>query len=166
VEAIFLDCGAGGPQLKRNPLGGGTRGFVITEGAASTFGLAWLIATIALALHVVDEASHDFLSWYNPRALHIRQALGGLPFPPTFTFLPWVLGLSVAVLILASLTPVAYAGSGWIRPIGYALAAIHIANGLLHLVGSALAKRLVPGVLSAPFLLISGTWLLYATSRV
>jgi uncharacterized protein with HXXEE motif len=166
MEAVYLVCGARRPQLKRNPLGGGTRGFVIMEGAATTFGLAWLIATIALALHVVDEATHDFLSWYNPRALGIRQALGGLPFPPTFTFLPWVLGLSVAVLILASLTPAAYAGSAWIRPFGYALAAIHIANGLLHLVGSILARRLVPGVLSAPFLMISGAWLLYETSRV
>jgi hypothetical protein len=139
---------------------------VIIGGAATTFGLAWLVATIALALHVLDEATHDFLSWYNPRALRIRQALGGLPFPPTFTFLPWVLGLSIAVLLLAFLTPVAYAGSSWIRPFGYALAAIHIANGLLHLVGSLLAKRLVPGVLSAPLLLISGAWLAYATTLV
>ncbi len=135
-------------------------------GAAATFGLAWLIATIALALHVVDEATHDFLSWYNPRALRIREALGGLPFPPTFTFLPWVLGLSVAVLVLASLIPTAYAGSSWIHPFGYALAAIHIANGLLHVVGSLLAKRLVPGVLSAPFLLISGALLGYASTLV
>jgi hypothetical protein len=147
VEAIYLVCGVRRPQLKRNPLGGGTRGFVITEGAGTTFGLAWLIATIALAVHVVDEATHDFLSWYNPRAVRIRQALGGLPFPPTFTFLPWVIGLSVAVLILASLTPAAYAGSAWIRPFGYALSAIHLANGLLHLVGSILARRRVPGVL-------------------
>ena len=139
---------------------------MITGGAATTFGLAWLSATIALALHVVDEATHDFLSWYNPRALRIRQALGGLPFPPTFTFLPWVLGLSLAVLVLASLTPVAYAGSSWIRPFGYVLAALHIANGLLHLVGSLLAKRPVPGVLSAPVLLMSGAWLAYASTRV
>lgn len=139
---------------------------MIIVGAATTFGLAWLIATIALALHVLDEATHDFLSWYNPRALRIRRALGGLPFPPTFTFLPWVLGLSVAVLVLASLTPAAYAGSSWLRPLGYALAAIHIANGLLHLVGSLIAKRLVPGVLSAPLLVISGAWLAYATTLV
>ena len=137
---------------------------MIIGGATTTFGLAWLVATIALALHVLDEATHDFLSWYNPRALRIRQALGGLPFPPTFTFLPWVLGLTIAVLLLALLTPLAYAGSSWIRPFGYALAAIHIANALLHLVGSLLAKRLVPGVLSAPLLLISGAWLAYATT--
>jgi ABC-type antimicrobial peptide transport system permease subunit len=100
---------------------------VISGGAPTTFGLAWLIATSSLALHVVDEATHDFLSWYNPRALRIRQALGGLPFPPTFTFVPWVFGLCVVVLVLASLTPAAYAGSSWIRPFGYALAAVHIA---------------------------------------
>jgi Protein of unknown function with HXXEE motif len=136
---------------------------VIAGGAATTFGVAWLMATIALALHVADEASHDFLSWYNPRALRIRRALGGLPFPPTFTFLPWVLGLGAAVVVLASLTPAAFAGNSWIRPLGYALSAIHVSNGLLHLVASLLARRLVPGVLSAPLLLIAGVWLAHAT---
>ncbi len=29
--------------------------------AATTFGWAWLAATIALALHVADEATHDKL---------------------------------------------------------------------------------------------------------
>lgn len=39
-------------------------------------GDAWLASVIALALHVADEATHDFLGWYNPRALRIRFVLG------------------------------------------------------------------------------------------
>jgi len=54
---------------------------VIDGGAATTFGWAWLIATVSLGLHVADEATHDFLAWYNPRALRVRQLLHGLPFP-------------------------------------------------------------------------------------
>ena len=131
-----------------------------------TFGWAWLAATIALAVHVADEATHDFLAWYNPRALRMRHALGGLPFPPTFTFLPWLLGLMAGVLLLGSLTPSAYAGRLWMRPLGYGLAGIHVANGLLHLVGSLLARRRVPGVLSAPLLLIAGGWLAYAAATL
>ena len=133
---------------------------------ATAFGWAWLAATIALAVHVVDEATHDFLSWYNPRALRIRRALGGLPFPPTFTFVPWLVGLAAAVLLLAALTPAAYARQPWLRPAAYFLAVIHISNGILHLTASALARRAVPGVLSAPLLLIAGIWLGYAAARL
>ena len=139
---------------------------MIGADAATTFGWAWLAATIALGFHVADEATHDFLAWYNPRALRIRQALGGLPFPPTFTFLPWLLGLLAAILVLGALTPLAYGGPPWLKPLAYVLAAVHIANGLLHLMGSILAKRTVPGVLSAPLLLITGGWLGYAAARL
>ena len=142
------------------------RTFVIDGGAAATFGWAWLLATVALALHVADEATHDFLAWYNPRALRIRQRLHGVPFPPTFTFLPWLLGLGAGVLLLAALTPLAYGGVSRLRPLAYVLATIHIANGLLHVVGSLVARRAVPGVLSAPLLLASGSWLGYAAARL
>jgi len=132
----------------------------------TTFGCAWLIATVSLGLHVADEATHDFLAWYNPRALRIRHLLHGLPFPPTFTFFPWLLGLGASVLILAALTPLAYGGVRWLRPVAYAVASIHIANGLLHMVGSLVARRPVPGVLSAPLLLVSGGWLAYTAARL
>ena len=133
---------------------------------ATSFGWAWLAATIALAIHVADEATHDFLAWYNPRAIRIRQALGGLPFPPTFTFLPWLGCLVAAVLLLGALVPSAFSGTTSLRAVAYALAVIHIGNGLLHLGGSVLARRLVPGALSAPLLLATGSWLWYAATRL
>lgn len=129
------------------------------------FGWAWLAATAALAIHVADEASHDFLAWYNPSALRIRRALG-LPFPPTFTFVPWLIGLLVAVLLLAALTPQAFAVARWLRPVAYVVAVVHVANGLLHLGAAAFARRAVPGVWSAPLLLFTGSWLAYAAGHV
>lgn len=132
----------------------------------TAFGWAWLAATLALAIHVFDEATHDFLSWYNPRALRIRRALGGLRFPPTFTFVPWVVGLSGAVLVLAVLTPAAYAREPWLRPVAYLLSLAHVGNGMLHLVATVLAKRAVPGVLSAPLLVVAGIWLGYAAAHL
>jgi Protein of unknown function with HXXEE motif len=125
----------------------------------TTFGWAWLGATVALAIHVADEASHDFLSWYNPQALRIRQRLFGLPFPPTFTFWPWLIALGVGVAVLAALTPLAFAATAWLRPVAYVLAVIHVLNGTVHVAGSIVAKRAVPGVLSAPLLLTAGVWL-------
>jgi Protein of unknown function with HXXEE motif len=130
------------------------------------FGWAWLAATIALALHVVDEATHDFLAWYNPRALRIRRFFGGLPFPPTFTLLPWLIGLMAAVLMLAAMVPAAFAGEPWLRSVAYFLSVVHIANGMLHLGASAAARRTVPGVLSAPLLLLTGIWLAYSAAHL
>jgi hypothetical protein len=82
----------------------------MTGSSTTAFGCAWLAATLALGLHVADEAMHNFLAWYNPQALRIRRFLGGFPFPPTLTFWPWLIALSLAVLILAALTPQAYTG--------------------------------------------------------
>lgn len=130
------------------------------------FGWAWLAATIALALHVADQATHDFLAWYNPRVLRIRQALGGVPFPPTFTFWPWLVGLMAAVLALATMTPSAFAGEHWLRSVAYFLSIVHIANGLLHLGAAVAARRSVPGVLSAPLLLLTGIWLAYSAAHL
>jgi hypothetical protein len=137
-----------------------------SDAVMASFGWAWLAATIALALHVADEATHDFLAWYNPRALRIRQVLGGLPFPPTFTFWPWVIGLMVAVLVLAAMAPSAFAREHRLKSFAYFLSVVHIANGLLHLGASAAARRTVPGVLSAPLLLLTGIWLGYAAAHL
>ena len=132
----------------------------------SNFGMAWLAAVLALALHVADEAAHDFLAWYNPRALRIRQFLGGFPFPPTFTFWPWLLGLSAAVGVLAALTPLAFAGTSGMRSAAFALGAVHVANGSLHLGGAIIARRTVPGVWTAPVLLVAGAWVVRAAAQL
>src|SRR5687768_8614122 len=55
--------------------------------------LAWAGLTAAFAVHVVDEATHDFLAWYNPSAIRLQERLEGLPFPPVFSFTVWLAGL-------------------------------------------------------------------------
>jgi hypothetical protein len=139
---------------------------MIIDSSTAAFGWAWVAATLALTLHVIDEATHDFLAWYNPQALRIRRFLGGFPFPPTFTFWPWLIGLSLAVLVLAALTPRAYAGSSWLRAIGFVMGVEHVGNGLLHLGAGLVLRRAVPGIWSAPILLATGIWLLHATIQL
>lgn len=133
--------------------------------STTAFGWAWVAATLALGLHVADEATHDFLAWYNPQALRIRRFLGGFPFPPTFSFWPWLIALSLAVLILAALTPQAYAGNSWLRVLAIVMGVEHVGNGLLHLGAGLRMRRTVPGIWSAPILLATGIWLLHATLR-
>lgn len=68
------------------------------------FGFAWIAFAVAIALHVVDEARHNFLAAYNPNAFAIRRRLH-IPFPPVFTFRTWLTGLTAGVGLLFLLSP-------------------------------------------------------------
>lgn len=125
---------------------------------------AWLTLCVAFALHVIDEAANDFLSWYNPNALAMRARLPWLPIP-VFTFPVWIAGLTIAVLALAALTPLVRRGKRWLLPVAYAYGALHLANAIGHMTVSLSGGWLAPGVYSSPILLVSSAWLLYETSR-
>jgi len=118
-----------------------------------------------LALHVADEASHNFLSWYNPVAASIQARLGGFPFPPVFSFGVWLSGLIALVLICIALTPVLDPARRWTMVLTTAWALIHIANGLVHLVSSLAIGGMMPGTWTAPLLLFVAPWLLLESLR-
>jgi len=130
----------------------------------STFGAAWFAMAIAFGFHVIDEAATNFLAWYNPAALRIRERIG-IPFPPTFTFWPWFLGLLAISIILIDLTPLAAAYDRRVIWLAIVLGLVNIANGLLHIVAWIRLKRRVPGLVSAPLLLVCATWLVVAALR-
>jgi hypothetical protein len=127
---------------------------------------AWLSLAVVLGLHVADEASHDFLSWYNPIAAWIQARLGGLPFPPVFSFRIWLIGLVAMVLLCVAITPLLQPDRRWMVNIATVWAVIHIGNGLVHIAGSLVAGRLTPGTWTAPLLLMAAPWLLIETWRV
>lgn len=129
------------------------------------FGLAWIAFAIAVALHVADEARHDFLATYNPSALAIRRRLH-IPFPPVFTFRVWLSGLITGICLLLLLSPLAFHGVRWIRIAALVLAmVIGIGNACLHIGGSLLYRRWMAGILSSPVLLIAGCWLLWSACQ-
>jgi len=123
------------------------------------FGSAWLALCAAFGIHVVDETLTDFLSVYNPMVRAVRARFPFLPLP-TFTFRVWLTGLVLAVVVLASLTPFAFRGAAWMRPMAYAFGLIMAGNGLLHLVGSAYTRKVMPGTYSAPLILAAAIYLL------
>jgi hypothetical protein len=131
---------------------------------ASRWAAAWATLCAAFALHVLDEATHDFLSWYNPTVLAIRERVPWLPLP-VFTFPVWITGLTIAILALSSLTPLVRRGRRWLVPLAYVYGAIHVANGIAHIAVSVAGRWLAPGVLSSPVLIASAAWLLYETAR-
>lgn len=121
--------------------------------------LAWTALTGAFALHVWDEAAHDFLAMYNPVAASMRARLSPVPFPPVFTYRAWLTALLTALVVLLALVPVVRRGGRWVVPAAYIYAAVHVANGLGHIVIALATRRLAPGVWSAPLLLVAASWL-------
>lgn len=128
--------------------------------------VAWATLTAAFALHVLDEATHDFLSWYNPAAAQIRESMGGIPFPPSFSFRVWLTLLCIGIVALAALTPLVKPGRKWMVVLASAYGLLHTGNAIAHLAVSAAGGWLAPGVLSAPVLLAAALWLLVETTRV
>jgi len=128
--------------------------------AKQRFGICWLFFGYTLALHVLDEAGHDFLSVYIPNALAIRRALPFLPIP-IFNFQSWIGSLALALTFFLALTPLAFGGSIWLRRLAVPIAIVPgLMNGTAHILSSLYMKRMMPGVYSAPLLLLSGTLLL------
>ncbi|HYW36543.1 MAG TPA: hypothetical protein VE957_00230 [Terriglobales bacterium] len=124
------------------------------------FGIYWLAFGYTLALHVLDEASHDFLSVYNPNAMAIRRFLPFLPVP-VFTFRQWIGSLLCGLAIWLALAPLAFRGLKWQRRLAIPVALLAgIGNALGHILSSIYLRRFMPGVYSAPLILLSGIVLL------
>jgi hypothetical protein len=123
---------------------------------------AWLLLAGALAVHVADEASTDFLGFYNPLVLSLRSRLSWFSMP-TFTFGVWLAGLIVLVVVLLLLGRAVRRGATGTRLASWVLTAIMFMNGLGHLAGSLYFQRWLPGATSAPLLLVASVLLARAT---
>jgi len=120
--------------------------------------LAWIIFVTALALHVLDEATTDFLPFYNQTVAGLREQYGYFP-APTFTFQSWLTGL-ITVIVIGYLATIKVAQGGRvIRIITIILGILMIANAMGHLVGSLYYEKM-PGVRSSPILLAASVWVI------
>jgi hypothetical protein len=130
------------------------------------FGFAWVAMAVTIALHVTDEAATGFLSVYNPAVRAIRARLPFLPLP-TFTFGVWLTGLVLGILVLLALAPLAFRGKRFVIWASFPLSVLMFGNGLMHIAGSFYLGHLMPGVCSAPILLIvSASLFLLARQRL
>ncbi len=136
-------------------------------GPKSKLVLSWLLLCMAIALHVFDEATHNFLAVYNPTVIALRERMPWLAFPE-FTFRTWITGLAIAIALLFLLSPLVARGVHWIRPIAYLVSVLMIANGLSHAAGTILGRtvasvhfsRPMPGFYSSPILIAASTYVL------
>ncbi len=129
------------------------------------FGIWWLVFGYTLSLHVLDEAAHDFLAVYNPTATAIRRAMPFLPLP-VFSFQIWAASLLCGLTLWLALAPFAFRAGQWQRWLAVPIAVLAgIVNGLVHIVSSLYFHRFMPGVYSAPLILLSGIMLLRSASQ-
>lgn len=139
--------------------------------SSSRLGPAWVAVCLAFVAHVADEALTGFLSVYNPTVVVLRQGLSWFPMP-VFRFEDWLTGLILLNLVLLALSPFAFRGARWIRPLAYVLAVIMIANGVGHTLGTIFGQtvasvrfpRPMPGFYSSPLLLGASIYLLIQLS--
>ena len=133
---------------------------------STKLGIAWVALCLAFVAHMVDEASTNFLSVYNPTVLALRERLSWFPMP-VFEFKEWLIGLIVANAVLVCLSPFVFQGKRWVRPIAYLFATIMLLNGLGHTLGTVLGRtvesvqfpRPMPGFYSSPALLAASVYL-------
>jgi hypothetical protein len=119
---------------------------------------------LAFALHVVDEALNDFLPLYNSVVGGWRETYSWVPLP-LFTFSGWLTLLVVLLIILASLTPLFFAGSRGVRPVAWFFGVLMVANAFGHFGMSIYMGAFAPGVYSSPVVLVAAVALLRATYR-
>ena len=136
----------------------------IGERVQKHFGVGWVALCAALAVHVADEAFTNFLSVYNPAVRTIRTYFPFIPLP-TFSFSIWLSGLIGGVIVLFSLSPFAFRAARLMVPLSYFLGGLMLANGLMHIGSSIYMGRLMPGVYSAPLLLVCSLYLLTSVHR-
>ena len=128
------------------------------------FGIAWVTFALALAVHLTDEVTHDFLSTYNPSVRAIRARFPFLPLP-TFSFRVWLALLIAGIFLLLCLSPLAFRGKPWLRIASRPLSiVVGVLNATLHISSSVYFHRWMPGVYSSPLLLLAAIYLL-ASSR-
>lgn len=135
-------------------------------------GLGWVGLAVAIGVHVTDEALTGFLSVYNPTVIEARHRWSWFPMP-TFTFGTWLAGLIAAVILLLLLSPLAFRGVRWIRPVAYVLSTLMILNAMGHTLATIAGRtfefvqfsRPAPGFYSSPLLLIASIYLLVQLRR-
>jgi hypothetical protein len=140
----------------------------ITPGASS-FGTPWLLLCLGFALHVWDEAAHDFLNYYNATVLALYGHFSWFP-RMNMQFRTWLAALLVANLVLLAITPWAYRNAIWLRPLAYVLAAIQLLNGAGHIVAAIWGRTVpsvhfegpAPGVYTAPLLVALAAYLIWS----
>jgi hypothetical protein len=153
---------------------GYSRAMTRTRGtlSARNFGLAWFFFSVVFALHIWDEAVHDFTGYYNSTVLTIYGHFSWFP-RIDLGYRTWLTTHVLANLFLFSLTPFAFRNARWLRPLAYAATCFGLAIGIGHVlvtirgytVPSVVFEGVSPGFYTSPLLLMSTAYLFWSLRK-
>ena len=135
----------------------------------SSYGTAWLLLCLGFGVHVWDEATHDFLSYYNATVLALYGHFSWFP-RMDMRFRTWLTALVLVNVALLALTPWAYRNARWLRPLAYAFAGIQLLYGAGHILAAVRGRTVpsvhfegaAPAVYTAPLLVILAAYLIWS----
>jgi hypothetical protein len=119
---------------------------------------AWLALTFALTLHVAEGALRNYLDFYNPLAMSLRDMLLWT-WMPTFTFAAWIGGWIVILAALYGMTWFAAYPVRWIVWAAIAYGDVIFLFAAAKLAFAVYLAKAIPGVYTAPLLLAASCWL-------
>ncbi len=119
---------------------------------------AWLALTVALTFHVIEGALRNYLDFYNPLAMSLRDMMLWT-WMPTFTFAAWIGGWIVILAALYGMTWFAAYAVRWMVWFAIAYAEVIFLFAAAKLGFAIYLQKAIPGVYTAPLLLIASSWL-------
>lgn len=119
---------------------------------------AWLALTVALTLHVAEGAVRDYLSFYNPLAMSLRDTMLWT-WMPTFTFGAWLGGWIAILAVLYGMAWFAAYARGWVIWAALAYAEVMFLYAAAKIGFALYLEKAIPGIFTAPLVLAASCWL-------
>lgn len=119
---------------------------------------AWLALTFALTLHILEGAVRNYLDFYNPLAMSLRDMLLWT-WMPTFTFAAWIGGWAAILAALYGMAWFAAYPVRWIIWAAIAYGDVIFLFAAAKLGFAIYLQKAIPGVYTVPLLLAASCWL-------
>jgi hypothetical protein len=132
--------------------------------SVSRWTVAWLLACLVFALHIVDEGVHGTFGFYSDLERLVNLLLPSLNFTP-FNFDVWLVNMSGTLIVLFLMTILVERAIPVMLPASYLFAAFLSGNAALHLLMTIGRGEPVTGAFTAPLMLAAGLFLFLAAGK-
>lgn len=132
--------------------------------SVSRWTVAWFLACLVFALHIVDEGFHGTFGFYSDLERFVNLLLPSLNLTP-FNFDVWLVNMSGTLFVLFLLTILVQRANPLMLPASYLFAAFLSGNSAFHLLMTIGRGEPVTGALTSPLMLAAGLFLFVAAGR-
>lgn len=129
--------------------------------SVSRWTVAWFLACLVFAIHIVDEGFHGSFGFYSDLESLVSLLLPSLNLTP-FNFDVWLVNMSGTLFVLFLLTYLVTRANPVMLPASYLFAAFLTGNSAFHLLMTIGRGEAVTGALTSPLMLAAGLFLFVA----